>query len=558
MASPEKKRSPLIALEDWWTVWFGLVIILVATGLAVAHYSGDMPLLKVPKMGKWVSNPTDVFYGSKKTQLKLKDEVTLGQLADEINAKKPMATATVVPASGGVQLRIASDRDGEREVIKVSPNLMGGEAIKFTKEQPDSGGLGARAYVSNVFPSESVNLGKGLFTITAQRTKSLILSIVISMVLVGILTAIGVAVMGQDPKKYLFAFFILVLLAVVSYLIANQVQIKGWGLSYAMWALLFGLLISNTIGTPEWLKPGIRTEMYIKTGLVLLGAEILFGKILSLGAPGLMVAWIVTPTVVIFMYIFGVKFLKMQSKCLVIIIAAATSVCGVSAAIAAAGASRAKKEELTMGVGMTLIFTVLMMVFMPMAIKYMGMNDVLGAAWMGGTIDSTGAVVAAGSMLGPRAETVAAVVKMIQNVLIGVLGFFIAVYWVTSVDRDPNAPRPSLMEVWVRFPKFIIGFIGASILFSFVLVPLFGSMFDGDGIKLVEKGVIKAVTNPLRGWFFCLAFVAIGLESNFKELAKQMEGGKPMVLYVVGQSFNLILTLLVAWLAFMVVFPNSI
>jgi len=154
------------------------------------------------------------------------------------------------------------------------------------------------------------------------------------------------------------------LLAVVSYLIANQTQIKGWGLSYAMWALLFGLLISNTIGTPEWLKAGIRTEMYIKTGLVLLGAEILFGKILSLGAPGLMVAWIVTPTVVIFMYIFGVKVLKMKSKCLVIIIAAATSVCGVSAAIAAAGASRAKKEELTLAVGMTLIFTVLMMVFM--------------------------------------------------------------------------------------------------------------------------------------------------------------------------------------------------
>jgi uncharacterized integral membrane protein (TIGR00698 family) len=558
MASPEKKRSPLIALEDWWTVWFGLVIILVATGLAVAHYSGDMPLLKVPKMGKWVSNPTDVFYASKKTQLKLKDEVTLGQLAEEINAKKPKATAAIVPASGGVQLKIASDRDGDKAVIKVSPNLMGGEAIKFTKEQADSGGLGARAYVSNVFPSESVNLGKGLFTITAQRTKSIIPSLVIAMILVGILTAIGVAVMGQDPKKYLFAFFILILLAVVSYLIANQAQVKGWGLSYAMWALLFGLLISNTIGTPEWLKPGIRTEMYIKTGLVLLGAEILFGKILSLGAPGLMVAWIVTPTVVIFMYIFGVKFLKMKSKCLVIIIAAATSVCGVSAAIAAAGASRAKKEELTMGVGMTLIFTVLMMVFMPMAIKAAGMNDVLGAAWMGGTIDSTGAVVAAGSMLGPRAETVAAVVKMIQNVLIGVLGFFIAVYWVTSVDRDPNAPRPSLMEVWVRFPKFIIGFIGASILFSFVLVPLFGSMFDGDGIKLVEKGVIKAVTNPLRGWFFCLAFVAIGLESNFKELAKQMEGGKPMILYVVGQSFNLILTLLIAWLAFMVVFPNSI
>ncbi len=112
------------------------------------------------------------------------------------------------------------------------------------------------------------------------------------------------------------------------------------------------------------------------------------------------------------------------------------------------------------------------------------------------------------------------------------------------------------MQIWVRFPKFIVGFVAASFLFSFVLAPLFASLFDGDGLKLVESSVIKAVTNPLRGWFFCLAFVSIGLESNFKELAKQMEGGKPMLLYVVGQSFNLILTLAVAWLAFIGAVPE--
>jgi len=558
MASPEKKRSPLIALEDWWTVWFGVVIIVVASGLAIAHYSGGMQQLKVPKLGKWVSSPADVFNGSKKTQLKLKDEVTLAQLAEKINDKNLKATAEISPAEGGVQLRITSTRDEAGKVIKVSPNLMGGEKLQFIKEEVDPGGLGARAYVSQVFPSESVNLGSGFFTITAQRTKSLLPSLIVIAILIAILTSFGVSVMGGDPKKYVIGFIVISLIAVVSYTVANQTQIKSWGLSYAMWALLIGLLISNTIGTPEWLKFGARTEMYIKTGLVLLGAEILFGKILSLGAPGLMVAWIVTPTVVIFMYLFGVKVLKMSSKCLVIIIAAATSVCGVSAAIAAAGASRAKKEELTLGVGMTLIFTVLMMVIMPIGIKASGMGDVLGAAWMGGTIDSTGAVVAAGSMLGPRAETVAAVVKMIQNVMIGFLGFFVALYWVTSVDRDPNAPRPNLMEIWIRFPKFILGFIGASVLFSFILSPLFGALFEGEGMKLVEKGVIKAVTNPLRGWFFCLAFVSIGLESNFRDLAKQMEGGKPLILYVIGQTFNLILTLFIAWLAFNVLFPNSI
>jgi uncharacterized integral membrane protein (TIGR00698 family) len=292
--------------------------------------------------------------------------------------------------------------------------------------------------------------------------------------------------------------------------------------------------------------------MFIKTGLVLLGAEILFKKIVSLGAPGLMVAWIVTPTVVIFMFKFANRFLKMRNKKLAIIIACATSVCGVSAAIAAAAACRAKKEDLTLAVGMTLVFTVLMMFFMPLGIKWIGMNDILGAAWMGGTIDSTGAVVAAGSMLGPTAEKVAAVVKMIQNVLIGVLAFVIALYWVTRVDREPGR-KADVREIWYRFPKFVIGFIGASILFSFLVVP-----FTQGDFSLVESTYIKPVTKVLRGWFFCMAFVAIGLESNFRDLVSRMEGGKPMILYVVGQSFNLFLTLLVAWLAFMVLFPNAV
>lgn len=134
------------------------------------------------------------------------------------------------------------------------------------------------------------------------------------------------------------------------------------------------------------------------------------------------------------MFWFGTRVLKIASKSLVIIIAAATSVCGVSAAIAVAASAKAKKEELTLGVGMTLIFTVLMMVFMPLFIKAVGMDAIIGAAWMGGSIDSTGAVVAAGSMLGANAEKVAAVVKMIQNILIGVVAFFVAIYWVTRVE----------------------------------------------------------------------------------------------------------------------------
>jgi len=369
----------------------------------------------------------------------------------------------------------------------------------------------------------------------------IIFPVLIMLMGIGLMTTAGMILMKDNWKKYIPGFTVICLISIISYIFAHQTTIKAWGISYAIWALFFGLLISNTIGTPDWLLKGARSEMFIKTGLVLLGAEILFSKILKLGAPGLVVAWIVTPTVIIFMWFFGTRWLKMTSKQLVIIIAAATSVCGVSAAIATAAACRAKKEELTLAVGMTMIFTVTMMIAMPALTKFIGISPEVGGAWLGGTIDSTGAVVAAGALLGENAEKVAAVVKMIQNILIGFMAFVVAVLWVTKVDQSESGQKPSLMEIWYRFPKFILGFVLASLIFSFILMPVLG----GDKVAAILEQ-----TKTFRGWFFCLAFVSIGLESNFKDLASQLIGGKPIILYIVGQSFNICLTLFAAWLAF--------
>jgi uncharacterized membrane protein YadS len=327
--------------------------------------------------------------------------------------------------------------------------------------------------------------------------------------------------------------------------------VKSLGIGYAAWAIAFGLLISNTIGTPRWAKPAVQTEFYIKTGLVLLGAEILFSRILAIGVPGIFVAWVVTPIVLTTTFWFGQKVVKIPSKTLNITISADMSVCGVSAAIATAAACRAKKEELTVAVGMSLVFTSIMMIVMPIVIKAVGMNHVLGGAWMGGTIDATGAVAAAGAFLSESALSVAATVKMIQNILIGVIAFAVAVYWVTKVERG-REQTVGASEIWFRFPKFVLGFIGASIVFSVIYV----SMGDDAGYSMIHQGVIKGFSSTLRGWFFCLAFVSIGLATNFRELAHHFKGGKPLLLYVCGQSFNLLLTLLMAYIMFFLVFPS--
>lgn len=167
----------------------------------------------------------------------------------------------------------------------------------------------------------------------------------------------------------------------------------------------------------------------IKTGLILLRAEVLFGKILAIGLPGIFVVWGVTPIVLICTYIFGQMVLKIPSKTLNIVISADMSVCGTSAAITTAASCRAKKEELTLSIGLSLVFTAIMMIAMPAFIKAMGMPEVLGGAWMGGTIDSTGAVAAAGAFLGEKALYVAATIKMIENIMIGATAFGVALYW---------------------------------------------------------------------------------------------------------------------------------
>ena len=350
---------------------------------------------------------------------------------------------------------------------------------------------------------------------------------------------VGNRLEGKKAGKYLVAFTAFFALVCVVRVLSAELTFNRY-LEYAFWALLLGLPISNTVKTPEWLKPALRTEFYIKTGLVILGAQVLFSNIQKFGLYGLGIAWGVTPVVIVFMWWLGVKVLKIQNKPLVITIAAATSVCGTSAAIAAAAAAKAKKTDLAFAVGTSLIFTVLMMVGMPFFIKAVHIDPMVGGAWIGGTVDSTGAVVLAGQALGDVGGQVAALVKMIQNILIGFVALGIAIFFTTKVDRSAaDGQKVGIGEIWQRFPKFILGFIAASMIFSFIMQPTFG-------VEETNK-VIKAL-KEYQNWAFALAFTSIGLETNFKELCGQVQGGKPFQLYIVGQVFNLILTFVIAWL----------
>ena len=373
-------------------------------------------------------------------------------------------------------------------------------------------------------------------SLAAQLNGAFWVKMLRTFLVLGILFTIGVKLQGGEIKKFIPAFVVLFVISIIVRLVSAEFTLNRY-LEWAFWALLIGLLISNTVGTPDWLKPAIRTEFYIKTGLVIMGFSVLFSNIAKFGLYGLGIAWIVTPIVIIFMWWFGTKVLKMDNKPLVITLASATSVCGTSAAIATGAAAKAKKEDLSLAISISIIFTILMMVFEPMIIRACGMNQLMGGALIGGTVDSTGAVVLAGNALGEEAEQAAVLVKSIQNILIGFIAFFVAIFFATKVDKTGDS-KVGAGEIWTRFPKFIIGFFVASLVASFIVMPL----TSGAEVK-----AINGVLDQYKNWAFVLAFTSIGLDTNFKSLIKQMQGGKVLWLYIVGQLFNILLTLFAVW-----------
>lgn len=561
----EGRLSDLWTKEDYWAIWLGFIILIAGMWIFLANPSPEfaqkvnkanaimaaeaerapfktlayyqaqdskasLKALNSPvgkaiktfmgKPGKWTDNPLDSFVT---TKAQADADNAAGQAA--YDAAKNAATAAF--ASAQIAETAASVAGfASQDLNKVATDKIMEWRAAQAKMKAAAKKVSAKPY--NILPTLPL--------------------LIIAM---GAFFAIGMKFMGHNVSKFFIGFLGVAFVGIVAQMMGAQSTMKYWGIGVEAWAIILGMLIANTVGTPSFMKPALQVEYYIKTGLVLLGAEVLFNKIIAIGVPGIFVAWVVTPIVLIATFIFGQKILKMPSKTLNITISSDMSVCGTSAAIATAAACRAKKEELTLAVGLSLVFTAIMMIVMPMFIKSVGMPEVLGGAWMGGTIDATGAVAAAGAFLGQKALYVAATIKMIQNVLIGVVAFGVAVYWCARVENT-GTQSVGWIEIWHRFPKFVLGFLTASIIFSIISTSLGSDMSQ----ILINQGVIKGLSSGLRGWFFCFAFTAIGLATNFRELAHYFKGGKPLILYACGQSFNLALTLLMAYIMFYLVFPE--
>ena len=350
---------------------------------------------------------------------------------------------------------------------------------------------------------------------------------------IGLLSFLGYLFMGNKGKGFILSFVVIFALALAARYLSAVAPIKKIGLEAVFFAVAIGLIIRNTVGLPKWMAPAVKSEYYIKAGLVILGTSILFKEIMKAGSLGLIQAIIVV--LCVWYFTFTIAKLFKVDKDMGALLSSAVSICGVSAAIATSGAIKGDPKKLSFVISLVLIVAIPMMYLMPYLVKWIGLNEVVGGAWLGGTIDTTAAVVASGKFLGETAEKYSVIIKSAQNVLLGVAAFVISIYW---SFKGTNADiRPSGSVLWERFPKFVIGFLLASLVFSFAFAPDVAKQLSG----VANKGA--------REILFSLAFVCIGLETDFRYIFKK-ENAKYIWTFLIAQTFNILLTLVVAYLLF--------
>lgn len=353
---------------------------------------------------------------------------------------------------------------------------------------------------------------------------------------------------GQSNNQlvyFLAGLAIVVVLAFVARWLKIQVYgaklplgIPGRALEYPLWAALVGLVVNwilKSTKTYDLVKSGFRTELFLKVGLVLLGAGISFKVIVTAAGGAILQGVIMVAAVYFFSWWLGGKFGLPDT--LRAVMSTAVSICGVSAAIAAAGSVLAKKEEITYITALVIITALPLMVIAPLIAGALNMPEPIAGAWFGGNVDTTAAVVGAGTIYGETAQKIASIVKQTQNALIGVVAFLLALYF--SVVVEGKKERPSAMVIWQRFPKFVLGFIATSLIFTFGLI-------SSDPGKAIAA---------MKDWAFCLAFVSMGLELSVGQIRKM--GWAPIIVYFIVTVFNTVLALGVSWLIFGWLFPAS-
>jgi uncharacterized integral membrane protein (TIGR00698 family) len=357
---------------------------------------------------------------------------------------------------------------------------------------------------------------------------------------------VGASALGIKLSRFLPAFAALYVAAGVIYFLGLWDQAAHYNLEPPLVALGLGLVISNTVGSPRWLEPGLRVEFYIKTGIVLLGAGLPLTLIAWAGPVAIVQAGIVS--LVTFGVIYWSAVRLGLDRRLAATLGTGGAVCGVSGAIAIGGAVGAKKDQVSVAISLVVVWAIVMIFVLPLAARTLHLSTGVAGAWIGTSefADAAGLAAAqtyggyAGNVPGIAGNADAAVgaftlMKVIgRDVWIGVWAFVLSLVATTRWERTPVKSKPDAREIWRRFPKFVLGFLVAS-----AVITLVSKGYDYAAYK---KDVVPGLVAPLqalRTWAFTFAFLSIGLTTKIREFASV--GARPFYAFTIGVAVNVAL-----------------
>ena len=353
-----------------------------------------------------------------------------------------------------------------------------------------------------------------------------------------VLTGIGTTLMGEKVGNYIKGFTLLFVIGLFTLIIGSQEVINHYGLEYPFWAIVIGMVIGNIWTFPDWFNAvAKRTEFFIKTGIVLLGAALSFTQVVAGGGWGFLEAFIIVAVGFIVAFIVG-KALGFDNK-FAAVLGAGASVCGVSAAIAVGSSVKNEEKKTSYVVSLVIIYAVVLIFLLPILAKAVfQLSDVVAGAWIGGSEIADAAGLASAGIIGDKAVQAFSLVKLNRDVMIGFLCLIMGWLAITSWEKIEGA-KIDPMVIWYRFPKFVIAFFLASfIVTSFVV----------SYTMPVVSAQIIANLNTIRTWLFVLAFLCIGLNTKFREMRAM--GGKPFIAFTIVALVNLILGFICANLFF--------
>lgn len=298
-------------------------------------------------------------------------------------------------------------------------------------------------------------------------------------------------------------------------LIASIIALPAWMLGKSfpivgspVLGILFGMMLAFW-KRPVLFEDGIKytSKKLLQYSIILLGFDMNLFHVFDVGSQALILMLFTLTAAFATAYLAG-KLLKIDGKTATLI-GVGTSICGGSAIAAAAPVIHANDEEVVRSISTIFLFNVMAAFIFPYMGHVLDMSDYNFGLWTGTAVNDTSSVVAAGYTFSNTAGNLAVIVKLTRTVMIVPVTLFLALYSSRKINGSNSESGFRISKI---FPWFVLGFVAASVVNTFISMP------QEAGSFLAQAGKFVIV----------MAMASIGLNTDIRKLVKS--GGKPVLL----------------------------